>query len=173
MRLDRFTQKSRAAMEAALSLAAQRKHAQVTPLHLLAILLEQDDSLVPRLLKRIGAAPEAVRGHVNAALEHQPTLSTVAEPTTDPDLMAVLRAAEHQAREMQDEYISTENLLLSLAGHTSPAGEALRSSGATKGAVAEAIASVRGPHRVTDDNPERSEERRVGKECRSRWSPYH
>jgi ATP-dependent Clp protease ATP-binding subunit ClpB len=154
MRLDRFTQKSRAAMEAALSLAAQRKHAQVTPLHLLAILLEQDDSLVPRILKRIGAAPEAVRGDVNAALANQPTLSTVAEPTTDPDLMAVLRAAEHEAREMQDEYISTEHLLLSLAGHNSPAGEALRSNGAGKAAVAEAIAGVRGPHRVTDDNPE-------------------
>ena len=68
--------------------------------------------------------------------------------------MAVLRAAEHEAREMQDEYISTEHLLLSLAGHNSPAGEALRAAGATKAAVAEAIAGVRGPHRVTDDNPE-------------------
>src|SRR3954451_16059875 len=154
MRLDRFTQKSRAAIEAALSLAARRKHAQVTPQHLLAILLEQDDSLVPRILKRIGAAPETVRGDVNAALAGQPTLSSVAEPTTDPDLLAVLRAAEHEMREMQDEYISTEHLLLSLAGHNSPAGDALRTSGATKAAVAEAIASVRGPHRVTDDNPE-------------------
>src|SRR3712207_3248930 len=154
MRLDRFTQKSRAAIEAASSLAAARKHAQATPLHLLAVLLEQDDSLVPRILKRIGAPPEAVRGEVNAALEGQPTLSTVAEPTTDPDLMAILRAAEHEAREMQDEYISTEHLLLSLAGHNSAAGEALRSNGASKAAVTEAIVSVRGPHRVTDDNPE-------------------
>src|SRR3954463_6537607 len=154
MRLDRFTQKSRAAIEAALSLAASRKHAQATPQHLLAILLEQDDSLVPRILKRIGASPETVRGDVNAALAGQPTLSSVAEPTTDPDLLAVLRAAEHEMREMQDEYISTEHLLLSLAGHNSPAGDALRTSGATKAAVAEAIASVRGPHRVTDDNPE-------------------
>src|SRR3954454_2077317 len=154
MRLDRFTQKSRAAIEAALSLAARRKHAQVTPLHLLAVLLEQDDSLVPRILKRIGAAPEAVRGDVNAALEKLPKLSTVAEPTTDPDLLAVMRAAEHEMREMQDEYISTEHLLLSLAGHNSAAGQALKGNGATKAAVAEAIAGVRGPHRVTDDNPE-------------------
>jgi ATP-dependent Clp protease ATP-binding subunit ClpB len=154
MRLDRFTQKSRAAIEAALSLAARRKHAQVTPLHLLAVLLEQDDSLVPRILKRIGAAPEAVRGEVNAALEKLPKLSTVAEPATDPDLLAVMRAAEHEMREMKDEYISTEHLLLSLAGHNSAAGHALKGNGATKAAVAEAIASVRGPHRVTDDNPE-------------------
>ena len=154
MRLDRFTQKSRAAIEAALSLAASRKHAQVTPQHLLAILLEQDDSLVPRILKRIGASPEAVRGDVNAVLAKLPTLSSVAEPTTDPDLMAVLRAAEHEAREMKDEYISTEHLLLSLAGHNSPAGRALRDAGADKPSIAEAIASVRGPHRVTDDNPE-------------------
>ena len=154
MRLDRFTQKSRAAIEAAASLAASRKHAQVTPQHLLAILLEQDDSLVPRILKRIGASPETVRGDVNAALAKQPTLSSVAEPTTDPDLMAVLRAAEHETREMQDEYISTEHLLLSLAGHNSPAGRGAAQRRGDKAAVAEAIASVRGPHRVTDDNPE-------------------
>src|SRR5919107_6379701 len=154
MRLDRFTQKSRASIEAALSLAARRKHAQVTPLHVLAILLEQDDSLVPRVLKRIGAAPEAVRGEVNAALANQPTLSTVAEPTTDPDLMAVLRAAEHEAREMADEYITTEHLLLSLAGHNSSAGEALRTNGATKHAIAEAVAQIRGPHRAADENAE-------------------
>src|SRR5215216_909591 len=151
MQLDRFTQKSREAIQASISLAAERKHAQVSPIHLLAALLRADDSLVRKILDRIGARIDA---DVDAALAALPTLATVAEPTTDADVMAVLRAAEHEAREMQDDYITTEHLLLSLAGHNSSAGAALRSNGATKKAIAEVVAQVRGPHRAADENAE-------------------
>jgi ATP-dependent Clp protease ATP-binding subunit ClpB len=151
MQLDRFTQKSREAIQASISLAAERKNAQVAPIHLLAALLRADDALVRRILDRIGASLDA---DVDAALAALPTLATVAEPTTDPDLMAVLRAGEHEAREMRDEFITTEHLLLSLAGHNSSAGEALRSNGATKKAIAEVVAEIRGSHRATTENAE-------------------
>ena len=151
MQLDRFTQKSREAIQAALSLAAERKHAQVAPIHLLAALLRADDALVRRILDRIGAAIDA---DVDAALAALPTLGTVAEPTTDPDLMAVLRAAEHEAREMKDEFITTEHLLLSLAGHNSSAGDVLRSNGATKKAIEQVVSEIRGSHRATTENAE-------------------
>src|SRR5215216_4707578 len=151
MQLDRFTQKAREAIQAALSLAAERKHAQVGPIHLLAALLRADDALVRRILDRIGAVIDT---DVESALAALPTLATVAEPTTDPDLMAVLRAAEHEAREMKDEFITTEHLLLSLAGHSSPAGEVLRSNGATKQAIAQVVGDIRGSHRATSENAE-------------------
>src|SRR5829696_5130146 len=151
MQLDRFTQKSREAIQAAVSLAAERKNAQVGPIHLLAALLRAEDALVRRILDRIGAAIDA---DVDAALAGLPTLASVAEPTTDPDLMAVLRAAEHEAREMKDEFITTEHLLLSLAGHSSPAGEVLRSNGATKQAIAQVVGEIRGSHRATSENAE-------------------
>jgi ATP-dependent Clp protease ATP-binding subunit ClpB len=151
MQLDRFTQKAREAFKASISLAAERKHAQVAPIHLLAALLRSDDALVRRILDRIGASVDA---DVDAALAALPTLATLAEPTTDLDLMAVLRAAEHEAREMRDEFITTEHLLLSLAGHNSPAGEALRTNGATKQAIAEVVAQIRGSHRATSENAE-------------------
>jgi len=151
MQLDRFTQKAREAIQASLSLAAERKHAQVAPIHLLAALLRADDALVRRILDRIGASVDA---DVEAALAALPTLASVAEPTTDPDLMAVLRAAEHEAREMQDEFITTEHLLLSLAGHNSSAGDVLRSNGATKQAIAQVVAEIRGSHRATTENAE-------------------
>src|SRR5215208_7087648 len=151
MQLDRFTQKSREAIQASISLAAERKHAQVAPIHLLAAMLRSDDALVRRILDRIGAAVDA---DVEAALSALPTLATVAEPTTDADTLAVLRAAEHEAREMRDEFITTEHLLLSLAGHNSPAGEALRSNGATKKAIADVVAQIRGSHRATTENAE-------------------
>ena len=151
MQLDRFTQKSREAIQASISLAAERKNSSVTPIHLLAALLRADDALVRRILDRIGAAVDA---DVDAALAALPTLGTVAEPVTDPDVLAVLRAAEHEAREMRDEFITTEHLLLSLAGHNSAAGEALRSNGATKKAITEVVAQIRGSHRATTENAE-------------------
>src|SRR5215208_5969234 len=137
MQLDRFTQKSREAIQASISLAAERKNAQVAAMHLLAALLRSDDALVRRILDRIGARVDA---DVEAPLAALPTLGTVAEPTTDPDVLAVLRAAEHEAREMRDQFITVEHLLLSLAGHNSPASDALRSNGATKKAIADVVA---------------------------------
>src|SRR5215218_6515133 len=151
MQLDRFTQKSREAIQSSVSLAAERKNAQVAPIHLLAALLRADDGLVRRILDRVGASVDA---GVEAALAALPTLASVAEPATDPDVMAVLRAAEHEAREMADEYITVEHLLLALAGHNSSAGEVLRGAGATKAAIAEVIGRIRGAHRASSENAE-------------------
>src|SRR4051794_13022437 len=116
MNADRFTIKSQEALQAAISLAAQRKHAQVLPEHLLAILLGQDDSVVPGVLRKLGVAGPGLRVAVDAQLDQLPTLATAEEPTTSGDLLGVMRAAEVEMRELGDEYISTEHLLLSLAG---------------------------------------------------------
>ena len=155
MNLDRFTTKSRQALEAATALAAARNHTETTPEHLLAVLLEQEDGIVVPVLSKLGARPEAIRSDVNAALEQLPTIQGAAtEPTVSRELVAVLRAAERELGQFQDEFVSTEHLLLSLAAHGSAAGEALRRNGARKEDVVEAIKAVRGPHRVTDENPE-------------------
>jgi ATP-dependent Clp protease ATP-binding subunit ClpB len=151
---DRFTIKSQEALQAAISLAAARKHAQVLPEHLLAILLGQDDSVVPGVLRKLGVAGPGLRVDVDAQLDALPTLATAEEPTTSPELLGVLRAAEVEMRELGDEYISTEHLLLSLAGFGGRAGDLLRTSGASKEQLRKAIDEVRGAHRVTDQSPE-------------------
>src|SRR5215212_2902564 len=155
MNIDRFTTKSRAALEAATALAAARNHTEATPEHLLAVLLEQEDGFVVPVLSKLGARPEAIRQDVNAALDRLPTIQGAAsEPTVSRELVAVLRAAERELGQFKDEYVSTEHLLLALADHKSPAGDALRRNGATKKDIVPAIEGVRGPHRVTDENPE-------------------
>src|SRR3954464_8467184 len=155
MQLDRFTTKSRQALEAASALAAARNHPETTPEHLLAVLLEQVDGLVVPVLNKLGARPEAIRGDVNAALAKLPTIQGAAtEPTLSRELVAVLRAAERELGQFKDEYVSTEHLLLALADHKSPAGDALRRNGASKKEIFPAIEGARGPHRVTDENPE-------------------
>jgi ATP-dependent Clp protease ATP-binding subunit ClpB len=133
MNADRFTLKSQEAVQAATRLAEDRRNPQVTPEHLLAVLLEQDGGIVGPVLGKLGVAPGAVRAELNAALDGLPVMGEggeVASPASE--LVQVLRAAEHEMRELSDEYVSTEHILLSLAGHGSRAGEALRSQGAAK-----------------------------------------
>jgi ATP-dependent Clp protease ATP-binding subunit ClpB len=154
MQADRFTIKSQEALQAALSLAAARQHSQVQPEHLLAVLLEQQDGVVLPVLRKLGVDPRVLGTGVTAALDELPKLGQAAEPTTSQELLQVLRAAEHEMRELKDEYVSTEHLLLSLAGHNSKAGEALRAEGATKDKLLQALSEVRGTHRVTDQSPE-------------------
>jgi len=154
MQPDRFTIKTQEALQAALKLAPARRHAQVAPLHLLSALLDQEDGVVVPVLGKIGVAPDALRGDVSAALGELPTLREEAEPTTSRELIAILRAAEREMRELKDEYVSVEHLLLALAADKGPAGQALRGAGATRERLLQALAEVRGSHRVTDQSPE-------------------
>src|SRR3954451_17097219 len=154
MQADRFTIKSQEALQPALNLAAGRRHAQVVPFHLLAVLLEQADGLVVGVLRKLGVAVEPLRAEVNSELDAQPTLEHAAEPTTAPELMTVLRSAEKEMRELKDEYVSTEHLLLALADAKGATGEALRRGGADRDALLKAITELRGSHRVTDQSPE-------------------
>src|SRR5277367_1468741 len=109
---DRFTIKSQEALRAAIDAAHARKHADVRPEHLLLALLDQADGLVPAVLRKLGVAPNALRADIEQKLDALPTLGTEAEPTTSQELLQVLRASEHEMRELGDEFISTEHLLL-------------------------------------------------------------
>src|SRR4051812_10609702 len=155
MNPDRFTLKTREALTAATSLAEERRNPQVTPEHVLSILLTQQDTVVLPTLRKLGADVEAIRRETNAALDALPTLGAGAEATgPSAELGQVLRAAEREMRDLRDEYLSVEHVLLSLAGHASKAGEALRANGARKEAVLEALREVRGGGRVTGESPE-------------------
>jgi ATP-dependent Clp protease ATP-binding subunit ClpB len=156
MQADRFTIKSQEALQAAIALAAARHHTETQPEHLLLALLEQPESVVGPVLRKLGAQTDTIRRELNAALEALPKITAGAnEPGTSRELLDVLRAAEREAGKLNDEYISTEHILLALTG--AQAGEAaaiLKRHGATHKDTLQAIESVRGPHRVTDQNPE-------------------
>src|SRR3954470_16236581 len=151
MQPDRFTIKSQEAIAAAGSLAGRRRNPQITPEHLLLVLLAQEDGVVVPVLGKLGANLPAVRSEANAALEALPRVSAGGESAgPSSELVRVLRDAEAEMRELKDEYVSTEHILLALSGHPSKAGDALRHHGATKDTLLQAIKEVRGPHRVTD-----------------------
>ncbi|MDQ3769892.1 MAG: ATP-dependent chaperone ClpB [Actinomycetota bacterium] len=154
MQPDRFTIKSQEALRAAIDHAATARHSQVTPEHLLQALLAQADGMAPAVLAKVGADVGALRSSLSAALDGLPTLDQPAEPTTAPELMGVLRAAEQEMRDLRDDYVSAEHLLLALADGRSKAGDILRTAGATKERLVQALEEVRGSHRVTDQSPE-------------------
>jgi ATP-dependent Clp protease ATP-binding subunit ClpB len=154
MNADRFTIKTQEALQAAVALAPTRRHSQVTSLHLLAALLDQEGGLVAPVLTKIGASPAALRKDVDAALDGLPTLSSDAEPTTAPELIALLRGGEREMRSLKDDYVSVEHVLLALTKDDGPAGRTLKAHGATRERLLRAIAEVRGSHRVSDQSPE-------------------
>ena len=155
MQADRFTIKAQEAIAAAGQLAERRHNPQVTPEHLLSVLLEQEGGVVAPVLSKLGADPRALRADVNAILDGLPTMTAGGEAAgPSSELVRVLREGEEEMRSLKDEYVSTEHLLLALAAHPSRAGDALRAAGATKDTLAKAIAEVRGPHRVTDQSAE-------------------
>src|ERR1700752_807180 len=158
MQPDRFTIKPQEAPQAAQRLADERRNPQTMPEHLLAVLLEQDGGIVAPVLRKLGVEAAAVRQALGTRLHALPALTTSGgrqEPAGgSSELVQILRDAENEMRELKDEYVSTEHLLLALAAHPGGAGDALRSSGATHDELIKALSEVRGSHRVTDQNPE-------------------
>jgi ATP-dependent Clp protease ATP-binding subunit ClpB len=147
---DRFTVKSQEALAVAQRLAGARRNSEVGPQHLLVALLEQEGGIVVPVLDRAGASVETVRRSANATLDALPTVTgdASATPAVGSQLIEILNAADDEARGMGDEYVSTEHLLLALAADPQV------DVGAARDQIAEAVAEVRGPHRVTDQNPE-------------------
>jgi ATP-dependent Clp protease ATP-binding subunit ClpB len=155
MQPDRFTIKSQEALQAAQRLADERRNPQTTPEHVLAVLLEQQEGVVPAVLRKLGVDPAAVRLQLGPALDSLPTLSGPTESAGgSTELAQMLREAEKEMRELKDEYISTEHLVLAIAAHPGKAGDALRAAGASRDELLKALVEVRGSHRVTDQNPE-------------------
>src|SRR6202035_4844676 len=126
MQPDRFTIKSQEAVQAAQALADARRNPQTTPEHLLAVLLEQEGRVVAPILRKLGVDPGAVRQALGPALDKLPKLTTPGgreEPAGgSSEFVQILRAAERAMRDLKDEYVSTEHLLLALSEHPGAAG---------------------------------------------------
>ncbi|HLI31745.1 MAG TPA: ATP-dependent chaperone ClpB [Solirubrobacteraceae bacterium] len=165
MQPERFTIASQDAVRRAVSLAAERSNPEVGPLHLLAALLQTPApaasgsgapaGIIRPLLEKLGVVPEPLLAQALGELDSLPRLTgAAAEPQASAELAAVLRAAERQAQELGDAYISTEHLLLALVAERSAAAELLRAAGVQREALLRALAEVRGPHSVQSQNPE-------------------
>ncbi len=151
---DRLTVRAREAVQESGELARLRENPAVEDVHLLAALLAQEEGVVGPILERAGARLASLRKSVDEALGRLPVQSG-SSPQISRELSRVLDEADEAARGMEDAYVSTEHLLLALAGRkASTTSDLLESAGADPDALRKAVAEVRGPHRVTDQDPE-------------------
>jgi ATP-dependent Clp protease ATP-binding subunit ClpB len=154
-RFDKLTVKAQEAVQAAQALADRESHQQIEPEHLLVALTREAEGIVPSLLHKVGARPEAVRREAETELSRLPKVSGAGGQYLSPRLKAVLDAAWAEAERLKDEYCSGEHLLLALAREPDgAAGRLLKQAGVTADALYKALAEVRGTQRVTDPNPE-------------------
>jgi ATP-dependent Clp protease ATP-binding subunit ClpB len=153
---NRFTRKTGEALQAAQTLAREQNHSQVTPEHLLAALVSQPEGVVLPVLERVGVPAKTVRDRVDEALRNLPKVygQTAQQAQLSQDAYRVLEAADQERTGLDDDYLSTEHVLLAMSEVTGGVGDLLRGLGVTHDAVLAALKDVRGSHRVTSENPE-------------------
>ena len=158
MNIQKFTQKSVEAIQKAQSIAIDNQNSQIEQEHLLLALLEQENSLIKELLKKIGTS-ENFEDAVRTEVGKKPRMTGSSRPNdsiyVSQDVDQVLNDAEKTAAKMKDEYVSVEHIMLAIfddANNTIK--ELFRTFNITKNAFLKALSSVRGNTRVTTDNPE-------------------
>jgi ATP-dependent Clp protease ATP-binding subunit ClpB len=153
MDLNKYTQKSQEAILTAQHLAQELNHQAIEPAHLILSLLRQQDGVVPAIVTKVAGSEIGLREELIQELDNRPKVYGgtgevgLARPTAD-----ALAAAERYAKGMQDDYVSTEHILLGLT--ESAEAKRLAQYGLTKDAILKALRDVRGAQRVTTQSPE-------------------
>jgi len=156
MRLDKFTLRGQEAIQSAIELAERNQHQQVEPEHLLVAMLEQPEGIVRPVLGKLGANVAVILNDTQAAVARFPRVQG-GQQYFSPRLSQVFTASQKQAEKMQDEFISTEHLLLAIVEEKDgDAGKILRQHGVTRDDLFKVIEQMRGGVRITDQNAEQN-----------------
>jgi ATP-dependent Clp protease ATP-binding subunit ClpB len=153
---EKLTHKSQEALSTAIRNAAADGSPQVEPLHLLLALIEQADGTTAPLLRAVGADPAVIAKQAAERLARLPRArgETLSAPEMSRAMNAAIRTASSRAKQLGDEYISTEHLLVGLAADGGEAKNVLNTAGVTADALLEAFGQIRGSARVTSQDPE-------------------
>ncbi|HEX9921564.1 MAG TPA: AAA family ATPase [Anaerolineae bacterium] len=160
MRFDKFTERAQDAAMRAYEILQRYQHSQADTEHLFLALLEQPDGLVPDILEQIGVEPEMIMAQLDQILSATPKVGgtvnmAVGQVYITPRLKRVLDNAHEEAKNMQDEYISTEHILLAISSERgTSSARILQDLGATKSKILDTIEEVRGGQKVTSPQAE-------------------
>jgi ATP-dependent Clp protease ATP-binding subunit ClpB len=158
MDINRFTEKAQEALQNAQKRAVRAGHQQVDVEHVLAALLEDEQGLVPAILRKAEVNLDGLRRKVETELERLPRVSG---STGGPDqfyltgrLNRLLTQAEDELKQFKDEYVSVEHLLLAMTEDGGAAGRLLKEFGIRRDRLMKALHEIRGHQRVTSPHPE-------------------
>ena len=155
MRMDKLTTKFQMALADAQSLAVGRDHQFIEPLHMMVALLDQEGGTTRSLLTQAGVNVNSLRSHLGDALDRLPSVEGGAgDVHISNDATRLLNQTDKLAQQRKDAYISSELFVLAAVDEKGTLGELMRSAGANKGAVEQAINAVRGGQNVDDPNAE-------------------
>ena len=155
MGLDKMTQKLQEALQQAQRLASKSSHAELKSAHVLQSLLEQEGGILMPILQKAGTDIPRLRNSVADNLAAEPRVQgSTSQPQLSYGLRATLDAADNARESLGDDFLSVEHFLLGALKSDSPAGKLLKDVGMTEARALEAIKSVRGSQKVTDENPE-------------------
>jgi len=156
MNLNRMTEKVREALNAAHNLAVERGHTEITNSHLLRSLLSQEGGLTISILRRCGVESGNLASRLDQLLDRKARLNNAGESQTflSSELGQLMTKAEQEARDLKDDFVSVEHILLAMVGQTGETGNLLRESRVTRESLMSALREIRGNQRVTTENPE-------------------
>ncbi len=154
MKFDKFTMKAQEALATAQQIAMAKSHTVLSPLHLLAAMLSDEDGAVAMILKKVGTNIGPIRDMTESELSRLPTGDVNGQITPDPALSQVVLSAQTRADKMGDEYLSVEHLFISLAEVKSDAKEILSVNAVTGKEIESAWEQLRAGQKITDDSPE-------------------
>ncbi|MCP4708552.1 MAG: AAA family ATPase, partial [Planctomycetes bacterium] len=155
MRFDKLTIKAQHVLNNAQEIATNSNHSSLTPLHLLAALLrEPDGGIIIPILQKVGSNPEQLKSITDSELQRLPQVSSTGQLAADQDLSKILLQAQKEAKDLKDQYLSTEHLLLALLSIESNAKEILYVNDIDRETTLAALIEIRGGQRVTDQSPE-------------------
>jgi len=154
MKIERFTDKAREAIQEASELARIRNNSQIEPEHLLDVLLKQEDGVVPQVIQKADGDLAAAQRVLNNELERLPKVYGGSEPGISPRLRKVLEDAWKEMNTFKDEYLSVEHMLLAMFHVDGAVQRAFATAGITRNQALQALMAIRGSQHVTDQNPE-------------------
>ncbi|MCC7493948.1 MAG: ATP-dependent chaperone ClpB [Fimbriimonadaceae bacterium] len=155
MNINQFTEKSREAVVAAQQMAVEAGHSEVDTPHLLLALVQQPEGIVPAILRGLEVSPSELAAELETALRQRPRMSGGSGPVFSRALQAAVTAAEAEAKQFGDDFLSVEHLLLGIAAAPRDnAAQLLSKRGVDRDRVLRALRAIRGSQRVTDATPE-------------------
>lgn len=154
MDYEHFTLKTQDALQSASALAQQNDHSEIGTEHIFMALLQQKDGFTVPLIERIGVNVSSLIQQTQQLLDSYPKITGNTQITLSGEAQKVLAKAEKEMANLQDDYLSTEHILLALANSTGKTGELLKSAGVTYNQILKALKELRGSQKVTSQDPE-------------------